>query len=749
MSYANSTLLSVLNKIETKQICLPSIQRKFEWGMDRIEMLFDSILNDYPIGTFLIWNVSRESAVKYKFFEVNNLFDLGEGKWQKPRTSESTHESLWALLDGQQRLTSISIGLQGSYSYVKNKRHFTKYLYYNLIGNAPSQDVQSFKFLEEKEALNDPNNVWIPVSMFVNTLHQFHNNLPLDLEHYKEIEDIFEKCIDVKSDFIKEFWNNWTVKNNYILAGRRISAFAEKIGKDTHQIFSYYQISNSVDLDICNEIFVRINSGGVKLSKADLLFSTVVSSWENGRTHVDNLIKILRDKGYDVDTEFIMRTCLYLVQSDILFKIKTFNGNTVDKIIQYFMNTEGEKSIFNATIQTFDFLKKKLNLSDKILKSKNVLIPVIHHVFHGGSLGNDSIGDVQKYIYLSLLQKVFGSHGDTLLHDLREGVTNADKSYKLSKKPFDFSVVISKIGEEAKQKLYHVDMKWAEKILKTEKGTDSWLVLSLIYGDLRYEYQSYDQDHLHPVSLFKKGKYPGDLEKGLSLVNTIPNLGFSTPEENRLNKNAHPLKKYVEEILKKERADWSDQYKVLNKIDPTVSLELEDFETFYEIRKKKLLDILKDKLNLEEDSSTDASTSIDEDYPDLEEKDDIETVADYLEIEHAIPIEEESIEDVERKSISETEGYSAEKNLLGKNLYSKLIEEQFRFLNGVYATDDIYNEVKNRYPALCDDEYLCIQNCKSGHNQPEWKHRVRSALFRLKEKEIIKYDSISKSYIID
>ena len=127
MSYANSTLLSILNKIENHQVCLPSIQRKFEWGMDRIEMLFDSIMNDYPIGTFLIWNVSEPATLQYKFFEVNNTFDLSEGQWQKPRPAETSNDSLWALLDGQQRLTSISIGLQGSYSYAKGKNRITQY----------------------------------------------------------------------------------------------------------------------------------------------------------------------------------------------------------------------------------------------------------------------------------------------------------------------------------------------------------------------------------------------------------------------------------------------------------------------------------------------------------------------------------------------------------------------------------------------------------------------------------------------
>lgn len=743
MSYANSTLLSVLNKIETHQVCLPSIQRKFEWGMDRIEMLFDSIFNDYPIGTFLIWNVSDAATRQYKFYEVNNTFDLNEGKWQKPRPSETTNDNLWALLDGQQRLTSISIGLQGSYTYVKNKKKLTKILYFNLTKNHHSEDYKTFKFFQEGEELKDPDNIWIPASMFVKTLKDFHNNTPEDISKYLPIENIINSCIQYKNETIKSFWKDWVEKNNYLIIGGRITKFAEKIGKDSNQIFSYYLINNSVDLDVCNEIFVRINSGGVKLSKADLLFSTVVSTWEDGRTHVDNLIKVLKTNGFEVDTEFIMRTCLYLVHSDILFKINSFNGDTVNKIINNFLGNEEEMGIYDAIIQTFDFLKYKMGVTDKVLKSKNVLIPIIHHVFHGGKLNDESIEEVQKYIYISLLQKVFGSHGDTLLKDLRKAVTNTDQSYKLINKPFDFKTIISEISEDAKRKLYNVDIEWANRILTLEKGNDSWLVLSLIYGDLPYEYHSYDQDHLHPVSAFKKKTYPGDLDKVKHLYNTIPNLGFSTAGDNRLKKNAHPLIHYVENILKEKKPEWYSIYRSFNKIDEDLSLELGDFETFFERRKNKLLEILKQKLNLVPGNSNTPLAFLDEEYPDIEEVDSVDVVPETVDL----------IEDQVEESIDQTivdakpVGFSEVQNNICKTLYRNLVEDKFSFIHGVCVIEDIYNAVINRYPELCIDSYRCTQNCKNGNDQPEWKHRVRSALEKFKNSGDVIYNKLERKYL--
>jgi len=66
-------------------------------------------------------------------------------------------------------------------------------------------------------------------------------------------------------------------------------------------------------------------------------------------------------------------------------------------------------------------------------------------------------------------------------------------------------------------------------------------------------------------------------------------------------------------------------------------------------------------------------------------------------------------------------------------LYHNLCESQFGFVpRGEHHIHDIYSLVKNSYPKLCNDSYLCSENCKSGHDRPEWQHRVRAALDYLK-----------------
>lgn len=64
-----------------------------------------------------------------------------------------------------------------------------------------------------------------------------------------------------------------------------------------------------------------------------------------------------------------------------------------------------------------------------------------------------------------------------------------------------------------------------------------------------------------------------------------------------------------------------------------------------------------------------------------------------------------------------------------KELIETLKENELDFIpRGIYHIQELYDFIKNEYPHLCDDNYLCIQHCRSGVKQPEWKHTVRSFL---------------------
>src|ERR1035441_5535688 len=116
MNYQSETIASALQKLN-KEYFLPTLQREFVWDSKRICKLFDSLMRGYPISSFLLWKVppeAHEGLEIYKF--LNSVSELGKHKERKRIDLVS---ELTFVLDGQQRLTSILVGLDGSYEAKK------------------------------------------------------------------------------------------------------------------------------------------------------------------------------------------------------------------------------------------------------------------------------------------------------------------------------------------------------------------------------------------------------------------------------------------------------------------------------------------------------------------------------------------------------------------------------------------------------------------------------------------------------
>lgn len=113
----NITIKEAIDHIDHQEYLLPSIQRKFVWSASQIETLFDSIMRGYPINSFMFWHIQDADIKKnfkfYKFlsayrefFQVNN-----------PDFDAIGCPDFFAVIDGQQRLTSLYLGLKGTYAY--------------------------------------------------------------------------------------------------------------------------------------------------------------------------------------------------------------------------------------------------------------------------------------------------------------------------------------------------------------------------------------------------------------------------------------------------------------------------------------------------------------------------------------------------------------------------------------------------------------------------------------------------------
>src|ERR1700732_1770432 len=90
---------------------LPNIQRPFVWSEEQICRLFDSILREYPISTLLVWKTT--SGIRRRKFIENWNETLRQHRSDFYVPQDNKKKNL--VLDGQQRLQSLFIGLHGSF----------------------------------------------------------------------------------------------------------------------------------------------------------------------------------------------------------------------------------------------------------------------------------------------------------------------------------------------------------------------------------------------------------------------------------------------------------------------------------------------------------------------------------------------------------------------------------------------------------------------------------------------------------
>src|SRR4051794_2527157 len=170
MAYSSTNIAGVLDQLNGR-LFLPAIQRPFVWEPEQILMLFDSLMKGYPISSFLFWDIRPENRNHWDIYRFVENFRYGE---THNELVEPDGREILMVLDGQQRLTSLLVGLRGSYSIkLKHKRHSNpdawvrQRLYIDLLkeptgeGGADEFGVSyGFRFAAQQPE-NTPESLWI------------------------------------------------------------------------------------------------------------------------------------------------------------------------------------------------------------------------------------------------------------------------------------------------------------------------------------------------------------------------------------------------------------------------------------------------------------------------------------------------------------------------------------------------------------------------------------------------------------
>jgi hypothetical protein len=614
MSYKSKRIQQVIEEIDHNKIYLPALQRKFVWGKPQIQLLFDSLMRNYPIGTFLFWNLNRKTAENYVFYEFLKKYDE-RSPYNHRKTGAFTHDEIVGVLDGQQRLSSIYIGLMGThcergrYQRANNADAYEKTcLYLNLLslpylakdGKVEVQEDRNFEFRflmpkiaasqssrkatsEGEEETANATTVeavyWLKVGDVL--------SWDADPEYDELIDSIAAKCITTEQ--------RDAILNNRRWLRKCLQTLHNRICKEP--LLNYFEISKD-DLEDILKIFIRVNSGGSVLSKPDLLFSTIVATWDDGREQIEELLKEINNKGdqFSFTNEYLMRCCLTLTDAPIVYKVNSFKSENVQKI-----QTEWPR-IADAVRKTVDLLVE-FGFSGSLLTSQVATIIIAYYIYKGGDLGQTAKVGIRKYLLHALLNRIFSSSQDQLLSALRNAFRDEvndgfNVSYRLKNANFSFEQLLAK-GLPTRKSLA-VTEKELDKFLSSKKGAESFFLLSLLYPQLRFEDQVFHQDHIHPFARFNAETLAGlgitraDQVQWLERRDCVPNLQLLNGRVNIL-KNATPLVQWIDRMPTAQQ----DTFRQDHYFPADVSLELSSFVAFYEKRREILRAKLRDVLAMD------------------------------------------------------------------------------------------------------------------------------------------------------
>ncbi len=186
--FLDKSIKNVVDELNVRYF-LPDIQCEYVWlkkaDEKKIEQLFDSILRGYPIGSFLFWKLQKENIAKsdeqdenklnFQLYQFITNYDERKPHNEKIYIEQISRDDLSIVLDGQQRLTSLYIGLKGTRTLKKKgarndnpNAYEEKRLYLNLK-HQPNmdnpEDNYQFEF-HAKAPTNDENHFWFKVGIF-------------------------------------------------------------------------------------------------------------------------------------------------------------------------------------------------------------------------------------------------------------------------------------------------------------------------------------------------------------------------------------------------------------------------------------------------------------------------------------------------------------------------------------------------------------------------------------------------------
>lgn len=546
------TIYETLQNIKNGKYVMPAFQRQYVWSMEQIEKLWDSILLDYPIATFLFWHVDDDN-VSWDTYFCNFLSDV---TFDSRKQADSVNYELTginvnitdtAVLDGQQRLTSLYLSLFGD-AFIRQK-HARKKNNGGLVTKLLIELNKNKLDVDEEE----------------------YNSKKYDIKFSEKVGRLSPTQFEIKDILSPKFQDETTINQVIEDAIANVPTdskdYAKSILQKLYQkifvekLVRYTEIRD-MNQDDALEMFVRFNSGGKALKKSEITMSILEAYWPSAKTEFG---KLLVDSYAGFGSDFIVRSALMLY-GDVV------KSNISKQIAEELKNNW---SVFRKALKNLETVLKDMKIEvSRFSSSWNVILPILYFIYYNPEYKNNTEG-IRAYLMRAILFTYFQS-----------GTTGKLQQMKSNINSYDYEITTDMLNQITDLRVTEGKI---EDILNAEKGSrvagDALYYLSLDWTNKNFKYE---QDHLHPFERFDGNKPVSvsmdDWRRWHGNRNRLPNLQLLEGRSNG-SKNDMRLIDYYNDMNVEQKAEFCKQAI----IPDGVSFELEHFDEFYEKRKAILM----------------------------------------------------------------------------------------------------------------------------------------------------------------
>lgn len=513
MAKAEATVEELVGMIERGELRLPEMQRRYVWRSTRVRDLLDSLYRGYPSGVILLWDTDEK--VPQQDFSITQQVN--------------PYQSTRLLLDGQQRLTSLSAVISGEPVNVRGRKRPIEILF-NLEhpdqlavvteviedadGNGEDDDVDN----DDVDASNDELQRRFDKMTFLVATSKIES-----LPYWVKVTDVFKTNED--APFLARAGIEKISDPLYTKYSQRLA----RLRSIRKYIYRMDVLERSLSYDEVTEIFVRVNSLGAKLRSSDLALAQITAKWRNSLATFQEFQKNCSKAGFDLDLSIYLRNMIVIATGQSRFL--TVGSLAIEQL----------KSAWKESCDGMDFainfLKNNAGIYDPVLLSSPFLIVALAYFGYkrdynitaeesarlrywalvANAKGRFSRGSSESLLDQDIAALRDGGGVDMLIDRLRSQVGRLDIS------PDELE------GRTQRSALFKTMF-----LAFRESGAKDWrsnLTIALDHSGIQHRLQFH---HIFPKALLKKASITREADD-------ISNLAFIGGKTNRAISDKSPL----------------------------------------------------------------------------------------------------------------------------------------------------------------------------------------------------------------